>query len=268
MTNSANDTPTPARQDGKTRFTRRVPYYHISRPRYPIQVLDLMRERMSLSPTHVIADIGAGTGISSELFLGNGNTVYAIEPNEAMLAIAIEHYGQNPRFRPFAGSAESTTLADNSVDFAVAGQAFHWFNLSKAKIEISRIVKADGWVMLFWNMRHEEDSPLQRAYNQLMQDFDVEGLGEFRQTAGNRDEDDLNVLFGAGKWQQASFPNQQVLDFDGFKARVLSASYMPLEGEDRYDELMTAVQKLFADHHNNHKVTLLYRTDVYWGKLK
>lgn len=119
-------------------------------------------------------------------------------------------------------------------------------------------------MVLFWNMRHDDYSRLQEVYNQLMADFDVEGLGEFRQTAGNRDEDELLEFFD-GQFTERTLPNQQVLDLDGFRARVLSASYTPLPDEPRYDELMERIDHLFAEFAVNGTVTLLYRTDVYWG---
>jgi hypothetical protein len=96
-----------------------------------------------------------------------------------------------------------------------------------------------------------------------MAEFDVEGLGEFRQTAGNRDEEELLEFFD-GEFIERTLPNQQMLDFEGFRARVLSASYMPLPDEPRYDELMERVRAIFRDHANDGKVTLLYRTDVYF----
>ena len=32
----------------------------------------------------MIADIGSGTGLSAEMFLKNGNTVFGVEPNREM----------------------------------------------------------------------------------------------------------------------------------------------------------------------------------------
>lgn len=125
--------PQPARHDGTTRFTRRVPYYHSSRPHYPFALLDLLQKELGLNPSHIVADIGAGTGISSALFLNAGHTVYAVEPNEAMLNVAIEHYGSYANFYPINAAAEAITLPDQSVDVVVAAQAFHWFNKEEAK---------------------------------------------------------------------------------------------------------------------------------------
>ena len=113
--------------DSTTRFSVRVPYYHQFRPRYPASMLDVL-ETYGLTPESVVADIGAGTGISSELFLSYGCTVYAIEPNVEMRAASERYYGEQPNFHAIGGGAEATTLAERSIDWVVAGQAFHWFD--------------------------------------------------------------------------------------------------------------------------------------------
>src|SRR5206468_7601123 len=118
----------------------RVAYYIRSRPHYPPAVLDFFQRQLQLRPDHVIADIGSGTGISSELFLANGNEVIGVEPNREMReagdALLKPKY---PRFRSVEGTAEATTLPDASVDYVVAGQAFHWFDPQAARTESRRI---------------------------------------------------------------------------------------------------------------------------------
>src|SRR4028119_2421500 len=121
--------------DPTKRFTDRVANYVAYRPKYPAEVLEFMRAELSLSPSSIIADVGAGTGILTEMFLRNGNTVFAVEPNEAMRAAAENLLGACPKFRGVAGTAEATTLAVRSVDFITAAQAFHWFDAEHTRRE-------------------------------------------------------------------------------------------------------------------------------------
>ncbi|MGH9879873.1 MAG: SAM-dependent methyltransferase, partial [Pyrinomonadaceae bacterium] len=67
--------------DPLSRFSTRVENYVKFRPGYPSQVVDLLRRECELTAGSVIADIGSGTGILSELFLKNGNRVFGVEPN-------------------------------------------------------------------------------------------------------------------------------------------------------------------------------------------
>src|SRR5215475_8725050 len=73
---------TPA--DTAARFTGRAENYARFRPGYPDAVIDLLRAEAGWSEQSAVADIGAGTGMSSELFLRNGNRVWAVEPNADM----------------------------------------------------------------------------------------------------------------------------------------------------------------------------------------
>ncbi|MEM9156808.1 MAG: methyltransferase domain-containing protein, partial [Cyanobacteria bacterium P01_F01_bin.33] len=74
----------PLHTDSTRRFSDRVKHYVRYRPTYPAGVLDILRDSTGLAPVDAIADIGSGTGISAELFLKNGNTVFGVEPNAAM----------------------------------------------------------------------------------------------------------------------------------------------------------------------------------------
>jgi len=67
--------------DSINRFSNRVDDYSKFRPRYPRAVIELLGAECGFTPTSLVADVGSGTGILSELFLQAGNTVYGIEPN-------------------------------------------------------------------------------------------------------------------------------------------------------------------------------------------
>src|SRR5271167_2755126 len=107
--------------NSKERFSNRVDDYVRFRPGYPSGVIDVLRDECGLAPESVVADIGSGTGLLTQLFLENGNLVYGVEPNPAMRQAGEEFLQKYPDFRSVAGSAECTTLADASLDFIVAG---------------------------------------------------------------------------------------------------------------------------------------------------
>src|SRR5437763_5808138 len=109
--------------DAKQRFSNRVADYVRYRPGYPPATLDLLRAECSLRPGNVIADIGSGTGLLSELFLKNGNRVYGVEPNAEMRRAGEEYLASYEGFSSVEGSAESTTLGDSSIDFITACHA-------------------------------------------------------------------------------------------------------------------------------------------------
>lgn len=70
--------------DPTQRFSSRVDNYIRYRPRYSEGVATCLRTHCGLTRDSVMADIGSGTGMLSELFLRNGNTVFGVEPNPEM----------------------------------------------------------------------------------------------------------------------------------------------------------------------------------------
>ncbi|MFA6058189.1 MAG: class I SAM-dependent methyltransferase, partial [Taibaiella sp.] len=136
--------------DNTKRFSNRVEDYVKYRPHYPKDILQYLSADFELSPKKIIADIGSGTGISTEMFLAEGYTVFAVEPNKAMRDKATELLGHYALYHEVNGTAEATTLKDNSIDAIVAGQAFHWFQPEQTRNEFSRISKKNGIVVLIW----------------------------------------------------------------------------------------------------------------------
>jgi ubiquinone/menaquinone biosynthesis C-methylase UbiE len=149
--------------DPTQRFTNRVDHYTKYRPPYPRAVLDLLRVKCGLTSTSVVADVGSGTGILSQLFLNNGNRVFGIEPNKEMREAGERRLNDHPRFTSVAGTAEATTLDDDSVDLVTAGQAFHWLDPERTRTEFARILEPGGWVVLVWNWRRKDKTPFLAA---------------------------------------------------------------------------------------------------------
>jgi SAM-dependent methyltransferase len=154
--------------DSVARFSNRADNYARYRPGYPLGVMDILRNQCGLTDASVVADIGSGTGILSELFLRNGNTVFAIEPNAAMRQVADRLLGEFPNFLSIDATAEATTLDASSVDLVTAAQAFHWFDRDRARKEFARILRPGGWVALIWNERRLDSTAFLRDYEQLL----------------------------------------------------------------------------------------------------
>src|SRR5438876_9364704 len=114
--------------DAKQRFSNRVADYARYRPGYPPAVLDLLRSECNLRPGHVIAVIGSGTGILSELFLKNGNRVFGVEPNSPTRDAGDKLLERYPIVISINGAAEARTLENGIIDLDVVWQAFHWFD--------------------------------------------------------------------------------------------------------------------------------------------
>ena len=246
------------------RFSNRVADYVRYRPRYPARVLETLIAECGLTPASVIADIGSGTGFSAEMFLKNGNTLYGVEPNAAMRAAGEQVLAGYPNFISLDGSAEATGLADHSIDFVVAGQAFHWFDRSRARAEFSRILKPVGWAVLFWNTRLTDSSPFMADYEALLQRFSRDYNEVYHTNIG---DDVLSAFFANGQYAQRAFANPYMLDFEQLLGRTLSASYMPSADDPAYPEVQAALQRLFAAYQVDGLICYEYVTELYFGHL-
>lgn len=261
------------------RFSNRVDDYIRYRPGYPLELVECLTRQFGLQRAHVIADVGSGTGISSELFLRNGNPVIGVEPNAQMRAAAEQLLGgRYPGFRSVGGTAEDTGLPDHSVDWIVCAQAFHWFDVPRTRAEFARILRppsslapASGRVVLMWNMRLH-DTPFLAAYEQFLQGHATDPA-EYAAIRA-RDErvtDGISQFFGAARFETRHFPNQQWFDFDGLLGRVCSSSYMPARDAAAHPAMCAALERLFREHASataaGPRVEFRYVTLVFTGRL-
>lgn len=246
------------------RFSNRVANYVKYRPDYPGEIIEFLRAELNLQTDSIVADIGSGTGLSTKLFLENGNTVYGVEPNAAMRAAAEEFLKDFPNFKSVDGTSENTTLADSSIDFVTAAQAFHWFDAEKTRPEFRRILKPEGFVLLIWNERQLDTNEFLREYEKFLLEY---GSDYAKVRHENISDERLRDFF-EGDFKTETFQNKQVFDFEGIKGRVLSSSYMPTDGDARFAEMTKSLRSLFTKHAENGRITVLYDTNVYYGKLK
>lgn len=252
-----------ARPDSTTRFANRVDDYVRGRPGYPLELIAILQREAGLRAGQRIADLGCGTGLSSELFLDRGYSVVGIERQAAMRAAADRRLSSRPGWSSVDGRAEATGLAEASVHWVVAFQAFHWFDPSATRRELLRILVPGGRVALVWNARRATGSPLLEDYERLL-----ERHGRDYRQVGHRGLDvaQLAAFFGT-RPRHARLAQTQPLDLDGLRARLLSSSYVPQVDEPGADAMLSDLDALFARHQTSGEVALEYDVDLWWGEL-
>lgn len=248
--------------DSTKRFSNRVEEYVKYRPDYPVAVIDYLQQDHGLTTNSVIADIGAGTGISTALLLKAGYEVFAVEPNEPMLNKAVELLHHYPGFHAVKGTAEETNLPSQSVDVIVAGQAFHWFNRDKCKPEFKRILRNNGLVVLMWNER-KTTSAFEVEYDALIVQHAIDYV---KVDHRNIDDEKMGAFFSPAPFQLEIFPNKQVFDFNGLKGRLQSSSYVPSGDDPGFPAMIDDLQLLFNKYQENGYITIHYDTKVYTSR--
>ena len=253
-----------AGRDPAARFSDRAEDYVKYRPHYSPEVVQALQEACGLRPQHLITDVGCGTGLLAEIFLGNGNRVIGVEPNREMRRAGEEYLAAYSSFSMLEGSAEATTLTDASVDFVVAGQAFHWFQPDETRTEFARILQPQGWTVLVWHDRNVDSTPFLRAYEAFIRRHSIDYEQVTHKYLASYAA--LERFFAPNKMKLIQQHNQQRLDFDGLRGRLLSSSYIPKSGE-RYEAMLHELPRLFSSHAVQGRVVLQYDTKIYFGHL-
>lgn len=248
----------------KKRFSSRVENYIKYRPGYPVAILDFLRTECHLTSNSTVADVGSGTGILAKIFLENGNRVVGIEPNREMREAGERFLKNYSNFKSIDASAESTSLPDHTVDFVVAGQAFHWFDRERTRDEFRRILKPRGWIVLVWNERKTTASRFLKAYEKMLRAY-----GTDYKMVDHRQVNDgvIRSFFRSDEFHVRTFENSQTLDLKGLEGRLLSSSFVPLEGHDHHEAMMKELALIFQANQVEGKVILEYTTRAYFGQF-
>jgi SAM-dependent methyltransferase len=249
--------------DPTQRFSNRVDNYVRYRPHYPPEIVALLQERIGLRSDWTVADIGSGTGISAEAFIGNGNRVFAVEPNAEMRGAAERIFGSSPNFISVEATAEATTLPDESIDLAVAAQAFHWFDHDATRRELLRILRGEKLAVLMWNIRSVDSTPFLREYEQLLLDCGTDYAAVRHE---NVSDATLSAFFTRG-FDTTGFPHEQAFDYAALEGRLLSSSYVPAAGESGHETMILRLEDLFSRHARNGRVVFEYEARVHYGRL-
>ncbi|MDQ2991791.1 MAG: class I SAM-dependent methyltransferase [Candidatus Eremiobacteraeota bacterium] len=219
--------------DPTQRFGERAGAYAAHRPSYPSEAVDIVLAGLGDPHALTIADLGAGTGISSRLLSERGSHVIAIEPNAKMRAAA----GLDAGIEWRDGTGEATGLPASSVHLAAAFQAFHWFATPAGMAEMRRIATRRAALVQY--ERNARD-PFTAAYGDIVEKYALDDT-EDRRAAAMR----TFAAFPGAAISRADFPSNQRLDLEGLLGRAASSSYLPQSGNAN-KSMIADLRGLFA----------------------
>lgn len=238
-------------KNSKTRFSETSGNYDLYRPSYPRKLVDWIIKTSKIKSSGIIVDIGCGTGISTRLFDKRGFTVIGLDPNKEMLSYAISH-GGNVLYG--LGTAEKTGLKKQSVDLITVAQAFHWFNVKNVMKEFKKVLKPQGSVCAFWNIRVM--SPFMEDYQKIVDKFCVDYP---RTKKASETIPEIKSFSGIKYFKEASFPYFQKFNLEELIGRAYSTSYV-VHGVKDHDEFKKSLKKIFDKHQKKGKVEFIYKT--------
>jgi len=249
-------------------FRGKAAEYAKYRVDYPEPVIGAAFGSVDLDPSDVVADLGCGTGMLSRWFLERGNRVFGVEPDPAMRNVAehsLTRFGV--RFASIEGTAEQTSLPDASVTLVAAGNAFHYFDAQSARVEVERILRPGGRVLLIGHDMVAEPNPFMRAYIDFVAGVAAPHLWAFHQP--DRVPESLKAFF-----DREAFHPEDLGDFafpltwDGLRGRFLSTSVAPPAGDPRRTEVVSQLSEVFEQFEQEGTVSFQLRWRYTWSSLK
>ena len=148
-------------------FTDLAKDYANCRPDYSQTILQALLRHAGAS---TVADVGAGTGIWSRMLSQAGLQTTAVEPCDEMREEGVR-FTADFDISWHSGSAETTRLADASVDWVTMASSFHWADTPVALKEFHRILKPEGHLTVLWNPRNIDGNELHEEIEQLVHDL-------------------------------------------------------------------------------------------------
>lgn len=243
-------------------FSTKVADYAAARPDYPAALYELLAAECRLAAEATVADVGAGTGLLTQGLLRLGCRVVAVEPNPDMRREADRRLGGAAHYRGVEGSAESIPLDGGTVDLITAAQAFHWFEVDRARAEFLRVLQPGGRVALIWNDRVRED-PLSGALEDLAARFGGAKRGAL---VAHEDRSAVPRFFGAGSLREYAWPHAHRLDEAHFLALMFSRSYIPARDTPEGRRVAEELRTIFRRHAVDGRIEVRYRTVTMLGR--
>ena len=239
----------------RNEFNNKAKDYANGRPTYPKEILSKLIE-LGITNNSNIADIGAGTGLFTNMLCELGANVFAVEPSLEMLNECKEYCNYN-NIKCICALAEKTTLKDNSIDAITIAQAFHWFDKKLCKIEFKRILHENGYVFTIWNSL-EEDNDFTKEYMNLIHKYEI------KTNAGNSyfDADKEKFDFFGQDFEKVYYDNYQRITLDSLISNAVSISYTPSKADEEYNDFVDQIIALFNKHNKDGYVTFHYTTEL------
>jgi hypothetical protein len=131
-------------------------------------------------------------------------------------------------------------------------------------MEFARILKPGGWVVLVWNDRETDATPLLAEYENLLEAYCPE-YAEARSKGIEASR--VERFFSPIPMHVSTFPSRQVFDYQGLEGRLLSSSYSPPPDDHQHQPMLQELRRIFDRYQVGGKVMFDYDTRMYYGQI-
>jgi len=103
-----------------------------------------------------------------------------------------------------------------------------------------------------------------RDYEQLLLTYGT----DYEDVRHEKTTDAVNEFFDPSPFQARVFEMRQEFDYAGIEGRLLSSSYAPGPEHPKHEPMLRELRRIFDQHTAAGRVSVDYKTRVYFGRLK
>ena len=124
--------------------------YDEIRPGYSAETVDAIVSLTGLSPGARILEVGCGTGQMTLPLATRGYAITALEPGDALAALAARKCRPYPRVEIVRSRFEAWAPPLQPFDLVLAAQAFHWIEPRWGCARAAAVLRPAGSIALVW----------------------------------------------------------------------------------------------------------------------
>ncbi|UNK16233.1 class I SAM-dependent methyltransferase [Paenibacillus sp. N3/727] len=137
--------------DKRLTFNEDVKNYEKWRPTYCDKLFKDIIEYSQIEQGKKAIEIGMGTGQATRSFLETGCELTAIELGKDLAEYSKLKFLEYKNFTVCNTAFEEFECPDDSIDLIYSATAFHWIPEETGYSKVSKLLKTDGTLALFWN---------------------------------------------------------------------------------------------------------------------
>jgi SAM-dependent methyltransferase len=137
--------------DKRLTFNEDVENYDKWRPKYCDELFKDIMEYSQLEYGKKVIEIGIGTGQATKPFLDKGYELEAVELGKDLANYSRQKFRKYKNFTVYNTTFEAYETLDDSIDLIYSATAFHWIKEEIGYPKVSKLLKRNGTLALFWN---------------------------------------------------------------------------------------------------------------------
>lgn len=151
----------------KTWYSSVAAAYNRTRPRYPLELINLTLELTQLPAHAKIMEIGCGPGTATIAFAKLGFSMVCLEPSQDAFQLAQFNCTKYPKVEIKNTTFEEWELEAEKFDAVLAATSFHWVSADIAYSKAAKALKDNGSLILLWNTPPQPNNEVSQLLNEV-----------------------------------------------------------------------------------------------------